>query len=211
MASLLANSPIQVEPTMATSGVLPAVIAVVNLSWAASHGIAVTWILTPGLAASKSFVSLGRFSPSAPMAQTVMVPVALPVLTAAPVCPAPLPPLPLSALRPQAVTVRAAAVMHATVMAVVRLIGVSLSRLFSDGSVGVCEGLWRGRGSVDWLAAHRTRTRCSGWGASAGLAEDDRGRQDLRLEVGSSPRDPLVQAISRDDAELVDGLTDGGQ
>src|SRR6478672_2022529 len=138
MASLLANSPIHVVPTMATSGVLPAVIAVVNLSCAASHGIAVTWTLTPGLAASKSFVSLGRLSPSAPMAQTVMVPVALPVLTAAPVWPALVPPL--SALRPQAVTVRAAAVMHATVMAVVRLIGVSLSRCLRR----LCRGLGEG-------------------------------------------------------------------
>src|SRR6478672_6106946 len=134
MASLLANSPIHVVPTMATSGVLPEAIEAVNLSCAASHGMAVTWTLTPGLAASKSFVSLGRLSPSAPIAQTVIVPVALPLLTAAPVWPALVPPL--SALRPQAVTVRAAAVMHATVMAVVRLIGVSLSRVFSDGCVG---------------------------------------------------------------------------
>src|SRR4051794_14675444 len=126
MALLLANSPIHVVPTIATSGVLPAAMAAVNLSCAASQGMPVIWTLTPGLAASKSFVSLDRLSPSAPIAQTVMVPVALPVLTAAPVWPAALPPL--SALRPQAVTVRAAAVMHATVMAVVRLIGVSLSQ-----------------------------------------------------------------------------------
>jgi hypothetical protein len=59
------------------------------------------------------------------MAQTVISPVAAPVLTAAPVCPAVDPPE--SEPRPQAVTVKAAAVMHATVMAVVRLIGVSLS------------------------------------------------------------------------------------
>jgi hypothetical protein len=124
-ASLLANSPIQVVPTIATSGVLPAVMAVVNLSCAASHGMAVTLTLTPGLADSKSFVSLGRLSPSAPIAQTVISPVALPVSTAAPVWPA-APPL-SSEPRPQAVTVRAAAVMHATVMAVVRLIGLSLS------------------------------------------------------------------------------------
>src|SRR6476620_9550982 len=142
-ASLLANSPIHVVPTMATSGVLPAVMAVVNLSCAASHGMAVTWILTPGLAASKSLVSLDRLSPSAPMAQTVIVPLALPVLTAAPVCPAAVPPL--SALRPQAVTVRAAAVMHATVMAGVRRSGGSLAGVVSDGGVGV----W-GRGGVGW-------------------------------------------------------------
>ena len=73
-----ANSPIQVVPTMATSGVLFAVIAVVNLSCAASHGMAVTCTLTPGLAASNSLVSSGSFSPSAPMAHTVMVPVAAP-------------------------------------------------------------------------------------------------------------------------------------
>ena len=81
-----ANSPIQVVPTIATSGVLFAVIAVVNLSCAASHGIAVTFTLTPGLAASNSLASLGRFSPSAPMAQTVMLPLAAPELTALPVC-----------------------------------------------------------------------------------------------------------------------------
>src|SRR6476661_9841928 len=140
-ASLLANSPIHVVPTMATSGVLPAVMAVVNLSCAASQGMAVTSTLTPGLAVSKSLVSLDRLSPSAPMAQTVIVPVALPLLTAAPVWPAA---PPLSAPRPQALTVRAAAVMHATVMAVVRLIGVSLSRVFSDGCVGSVG--WGGRG-----------------------------------------------------------------
>src|SRR6476661_3766741 len=159
MALLLANSPIHVVPTMATSGVLPAVMAVVNLSCAASHGMAVTWTLTPGLAASKSVVSLDRLSPSAPIAQTVIVPLALPVLTAAPVWPAALPPA--SALRPQAVMVRAAAVMHATVMAVVRLIGLSLSRV-SEGCVGLGGGGGMGAGC---------RGGVSGWGAGQGAAQ----------------------------------------
>ena len=88
-----ANSPIHVVPTIAASGVLPAVIAVVNLSCAASHGIAVTFTFTPGLAASNSLASAGRFSPSAPIAQTVMVPVALPALTSLPVSAAVLVPL----------------------------------------------------------------------------------------------------------------------
>ena len=63
------------------SGVLPAVIAVVNLSCAASHGIAVTLTFTPGLAASNSLARSGSFSPSAPIAQTVRVPVAGPAAT----------------------------------------------------------------------------------------------------------------------------------
>src|SRR6476469_10455005 len=67
-ASRPANSPIHVVPTIAASGVLPAVMAVVDLSCAASHGMAVTLTLTPGLAASKSVVSLDRLSPSAPIA-----------------------------------------------------------------------------------------------------------------------------------------------
>ena len=95
---------------MATSGVLPAVMAVVNLSCAASHGIAVTLTLTPGLALSKSLASSGSLSPSAPIAQTVMVPVALPLLTSW--RRSGRRPPPLSALRPQAVRVRAAAVMQ---------------------------------------------------------------------------------------------------
>src|SRR5688500_10609762 len=110
-----ANSPIHVVPTMATSGVLLAVIEVVNLSCAASQGMAVTLILEPGLAAPNSFARVGRFSPSAPIAQTEIVPVAAPDLTAAPVSP----PV-LSALsRPHADRVSAAAVRLATVMVVV--------------------------------------------------------------------------------------------
>src|SRR6478609_5954439 len=118
-ASLPASSPIHVVPTMARSGVLFAVTAVMNLSCAAFHGIAVTLTVSPGLAVSKSLISSGSLSPSAPMAHMVRLPLAAPVLTAAPVwAAAP----PLSALRPQAVMVRAAAVMQATVIAVVRLI-----------------------------------------------------------------------------------------
>src|SRR6476661_5284468 len=76
-----ANSPIHVVPTMAASGVLPAVMAVVNLSCAASHGIAVMFTLAPGLALSNCLASVGSLSPSAPIAHTVMVPLALPLLT----------------------------------------------------------------------------------------------------------------------------------
>src|SRR3954447_1644238 len=122
-ASMPANSPIHVVPTIATSGVLLAVMAVVNLSWAASQGMAVTWTLTPGLAASNSLTRSGSFSPSAPMAQTLIVPVAAPELTALPVAAAP----PPASSRPQADTVRARAVTPARVMAEVRLIGLSLS------------------------------------------------------------------------------------
>ncbi|MFN8081753.1 MAG: hypothetical protein U0Q19_19510 [Kineosporiaceae bacterium] len=81
-SACVANSPIQVVPTIAASGVLPAVIAVANLSWAESHGMAVTCTVTPGLAASNCLASAGSFSPSVPIAQTVIVPVALPELTA---------------------------------------------------------------------------------------------------------------------------------
>src|SRR3954454_20873833 len=73
-----ASSPIQVVPTMAASGVLPAAIAVMNLSCAESQGIAVTCTFTPGFAASKSLARAGSFSPSAPIAQIVRDPVALP-------------------------------------------------------------------------------------------------------------------------------------
>src|SRR6476661_9034024 len=118
-ASRPANSPIHVVPTMAASGVLPAVMAVVNLSCAASHGIAVTLTLAPGLAASKSLARAGSFSPSAPMAHTVMVPVALPALMSLAVAVSAAAPL----SRPQAVSVRAAAARVATATTGVRLIG----------------------------------------------------------------------------------------
>src|SRR3954467_14408400 len=189
MALLLANSPIHVVPTIATSGVLPAAMWAVNLLCAASHGMPVTWTLTPGLAASKSFVSLGRLSPSAPIAQTVMVPVALPVLTAAPVWPAALPPL--SALRPQAVTGRAAAVMHATVMAVVRLIGVSLSR----GSPTSVSGVGPVVGGVAGCRCVSFGGAMVRGGAAAGAADDQLGGQDLRLEAGLASGDALVEAL----------------
>jgi len=75
-ASSPANSPIQVVPTIAASGVLLAVMAVVNLSCAASQGIPVTCTVTPGFAVSNSLARAGSFSPSAPMAHTVIVPLA---------------------------------------------------------------------------------------------------------------------------------------
>src|SRR6478672_600963 len=94
-----ANSPIQVVPTMAASGVLPAVMAVVNLSCAASHGIAVMFTLAPGLALSNCLASVGSLSPSAWSVEAV-----------APV------------LRPQADRARAAVASVATVIAGLRLI-----------------------------------------------------------------------------------------
>ena len=73
-----AKSPIQVVPIWATSGVCPPAMAVWYLLCAASQGMAVTSTVTPGLAASNSLSNAGRFSPSAPCAHIVSVPVAGP-------------------------------------------------------------------------------------------------------------------------------------
>ena len=73
-----ANSPIQVVPIRLTSGVLPLAIAPAILLCAASHGIAVTLTVASGLASSKSAANSWSTSPSVPMAQTSMLPVALP-------------------------------------------------------------------------------------------------------------------------------------
>src|SRR5690349_15463819 len=137
---------------MAASGVLPAVMAVVNLSCAASHGIAVTFTLAPGLALSNSLASVGSLSPSAPIAQTVMVPLALPLLTslawsfeaAAPV------------LRPQADRARAAVASVATVIAGLRLIVVLL--LVGNRACG-------GQGRRVWFRRCAGRRRPGRWAA----------------------------------------------
>src|SRR4051794_14391809 len=185
-APMPANSPIHVVPTIATSGVLLAVIAVVNLSWAASQGIAVTCTLTPGLADSNSLTSSGRFWPSAPMAQTLMVPVAAPELTALPVWAAPLP----ASWRPQADTVRANRATLATVVAVVRLIGLSLSGWGMGGGL-------RGEGRPG--AARRRRAAARG-------AQDDLGRQDLRVLACGAAGEEVCQPVGGEGAELLHRL-----
>ena len=97
--------------------------AVWYLLCAASHGMAVTSTLTPGFAASNSLTSSGSFSPSAPCAHTVMVPVAGP-------CAMPSRGLwrrgriPLSLLRPQALSATTAASRPAVTMAFLRNIDV---------------------------------------------------------------------------------------
>ena len=73
----MANSPIQVVPIRLTSGVLPLAMAAEILSCAASHGTAVTLTVASGLADSKSLTKSWSFSPSVPIAQTLMVPLAL--------------------------------------------------------------------------------------------------------------------------------------
>jgi len=78
VAKASAKSAIQVEPIIATSGVLPPAMAVWILLCAASHGIGVTSIFTSGFAFSNSATRSGRASPSAPIAQTEIVPVAGP-------------------------------------------------------------------------------------------------------------------------------------
>ena len=79
-----ANSPIQVVPTSVTSGVSPAAMALAILSCAASHGIAVTSTVASGFASSNAAAKSPRTSPSVPMAQTSMVPEALPSSMASP-------------------------------------------------------------------------------------------------------------------------------
>ena len=72
-APVLANSPIQVEPTQEMSGVLLPAIEVRILLCACSIAIGVTLTFTPGFSFSKSRASSGSFSPSTPGAQTVIV------------------------------------------------------------------------------------------------------------------------------------------
>ena len=187
-----ANSPIHVVPTIATSGVLLAVIAVVNLSCAASQGMAVTSTLAPGLAASNSFASAGRFSPSAPMAQTVMVPVAAPLAPPRRSHRRALGGIP----RPQADMVSAAAATPATVMVEVRLIGLSLSRWWCR-QVGSRVGF-----RADERPAPRTRR-------SHGERARWAARVACRSGLGSAHQ--LVEAVGREGSELVDGLTDRRQ
>ncbi len=76
VANASAKSAIQVVPIMARSGVLPPAIAVWILLCAASQGIAVNSTFTSGLAFWNSFTNSGSSSPSVPIAQMVMSPVA---------------------------------------------------------------------------------------------------------------------------------------
>src|SRR5919199_6290276 len=113
------------------SGVLRAVIAVLNLSCAASQGIAVTLTVPPGLAAWNFLARSGSFSPSAPMAHTVRVPVAAPdamLLVVPPLVDCPL-------LRPHAGSAAAVGATRAAERKVLRRIRISLS-LAVEGSAG---------------------------------------------------------------------------
>ena len=89
---------------------------------AASHGMAVTSTLTPGFAASNSLTSSGSFSPSAPCAHTVMVPVAGPC--AMPAADSGVAADSFSLLRPQALSATTAASRPAVTMAFLRNIDV---------------------------------------------------------------------------------------
>lgn len=108
-----ANSPIQVVPIIATSGVVPAVIELTNFSWAESHGTGVTLTVMSGYSSSKPATRSGSASPSAPIAQTSSSPEASSVETASPVSGAASPPAPPSS-RPQPVRARAVVVVSAT-------------------------------------------------------------------------------------------------
>ena len=79
-----ANSPIQVLPTSVTSGVSPAAMALAILSCAASHGTAVTFTSASGFSSMNAAEKSPSTSPSVPMAQTSMVPEALPSSMASP-------------------------------------------------------------------------------------------------------------------------------
>ena len=75
-----ANSETHVVPARLTSGVSLAAIALAILSCAASNGMTVTLTLAFGFSASKPLAISPSFSPSAPSAQMVIEPVALPDL-----------------------------------------------------------------------------------------------------------------------------------
>jgi hypothetical protein len=123
------NSAIQVVPIIATSGVVPAAMAVWNLSRAASQGIGTTSMSTSGLASTKSCTKSGRASPSVPMAHTESSPLASPDPR---VDASVLPVLPVSSERPHAVSaVRASAVTRAT-----RAAGRIMVRSSSNGRCG---------------------------------------------------------------------------
>ena len=102
----LANSPIQVVPSRLTSGVWRPAMAVEILSWAPSQGTAVTLTVASGLSFWNSAASLGSSSPSVPMAQTVISPVAGPSAIALDCSAAPSPP---PSSRPQPARARTAA------------------------------------------------------------------------------------------------------
>src|ERR1044072_26116 len=115
-APVLANSPIQVVPSIVTSGVCWPAIAAAILLCAPSQGTAVTVTLASGFSFMKSSASTDSFSPSVPIAQMVMLPDALPCETS----------LPSSALsspesRPQAEAAGVPAVTAAS--STVRLVG----------------------------------------------------------------------------------------
>src|SRR3954451_22681861 len=198
-----ANSPIHVVPTIAASGVLSAVMAVVNLSWAESHGIAVMLTLAPGLALSNFLASAGSFSPSAPIAHTVIVPLALPPLTSLAWSPEAAAPV----SRPQADRASAAVVSVATVIAELRLIVVLLL-------VGIqaCGNRTGGSGSDGVrVAGARRGLLTGGWWAATRRAQHQLRGQDLQPVVGGGAGDQLVQPVRGHRAEVPHRLTDRGQ
>src|SRR5689334_7009193 len=81
-APVLANSPCMVVPIIDTSGVCFAAIAEAIFWCAASHGTAVTVTFASGFSAVKPLANSASFSPSVPIAQTVISPLALPDPTA---------------------------------------------------------------------------------------------------------------------------------
>src|SRR4051812_43797228 len=141
--------------------------AVVNLSCAPAQGTAVTLTVVPGLAVSNCFARAGSFSPSAPIAQTVTVPLAGPAPTDAAEVPEPALPL---VPRPHAVAVSAAAAQQAMVTAMVRLIDVSPSR----------SGLLMRSGLVS--SSRTSRGRPARW-AAAGARAGGRRRSAARAAV----------------------------
>src|SRR5665647_1234401 len=193
-----ANSPIQVVPIMAASGVLPAVMAVANLSWAASQGTAVTSTLTPGLAASKSLVSLGRLSPSAPMAQTEMVPVALPELTVAAV---PVAVAPVFADRPQAASPMLVVRASATT-AVVRML-----RFIFCFLLGRAVARWDGSASTR-DPRHVAVVRL---GTATRRPQNQLGRQDPWFRSHGGAGNTFVESGRCKAAQFEEGLTNCGQ
>ena len=102
-----ANSPVQVVPTSATSGVVPPAMAVVNLSWALAHGWNSIWRSAPvsslnAVVTSSKNASASGLVPS--MIQTVRVSPEKSVASSPPVPSEPDPPPELHAARPSART-----------------------------------------------------------------------------------------------------------
>jgi hypothetical protein len=81
-APVFARPPCIVVPIIDTSGVCFAAIAADSFWPADSHGTVVTVTFASGFSAVKAFANSASFSPSVPIAHTVMSPLALPSPTA---------------------------------------------------------------------------------------------------------------------------------